>query len=242
MLLERAHEAFYQIARKTGSSVNFFLDREDMHIAKIDFPEFFSQAFGGNSGTKEFVACIENIPAQVSPAKIVLHQTARMLWLADRMQECARARPALQILFFMIAAEAVAKLVVGYNGEGASRKHVNIFFKEICSEQHRARLDRAFSHRLASSFIGWQEAVGFLYDIRCDVVHRGQYFSYSLQNEPGGLNMLTPSGQGHLIANISAVELRTIILEGSVNAALRLCPPDSECANLLRTSTKTGSS
>jgi hypothetical protein len=214
-----------------------------MHIAEIDFPEFFSQAFGGSSGVRKFVNCVENIPAQLSPAKIVLHQTARMLWLARRMQECARDRPALQILFFMIAAEAVAKLVVGYNGEGASRKHVNIFFKEICSEPHRERLDRAFSRELAFSFIGWQEAVDFLYDIRCDVVHRGQYFSYSLQAEPGGLNMFTPNGQGHhLIANISAPELRTIILEGSINAALRLCSPDSECRNLLRMSTKTAPS
>jgi len=205
-----------------------------MHIAQIDFPEFFSQAFEGRSGAREFVACVENIPAQVSLAKIVLHQTARMLWLADRMEECARGRPALQILFFMIAAETVAKLAVGFRGEGESKKHVDFFFRKICSERHRARLDRAFSYNLASSFIGWEDSIKFLYDIRCDVVHRGEYFSYSLQAEPGGINMLTPSGQGrHLIANISAFELRTIILEGSINAAFRLCPQNSNCRNLL---------
>lgn len=74
------------------------------------------------------MTCIEKIETP-NTAKLVLHQAARMIWLADRMGEFARGRPALQILFFMITAEAVAKLVFGYEGEGESKRHVDLFLK-----------------------------------------------------------------------------------------------------------------
>ncbi len=202
-----------------------------MHIADIDFPEFYREAFGGDNGAAEFVNCVRQIPAQKSQAKIVLHQAARMIWLSDRMEEVARGRAALQILFFLIAAEAVAKLVNGVTEEGQSRQQVHNFFEDICSPNHRKRLERGFSNSLGSGFLTCREVVDFLYKIRCDVVHEGSYSEYTLKQ---GIPMLTPAGEDEFfIAHITAGQLRQIILEGALIGALKLLPEASHCHELL---------
>ena len=89
---------------------------ETMHVASIDYPVFYRDAYPGTR-VSEFVACVEEIDISESKAKLVIHQAARMLWLADQIGVCARGRPALQILFHLIAAEAVAKIVFEFSGE-----------------------------------------------------------------------------------------------------------------------------
>lgn len=49
----------------------------------------------------------------------MIHQAARMLWLGDRMGEIAKGRPALRLLFHVIAPEAVAKLVNNFKAKGS---------------------------------------------------------------------------------------------------------------------------
>lgn len=95
-----------------------------------------------------------------------------MLWLADRIEQVARGRPALLILFYLIAAEAVAKLVMGFRGEGESRRHVRIFFENICSQRHRSILANAFMTGFGGP-LTLRKAVDLLYSVRCDVVHEG---------------------------------------------------------------------
>ncbi len=127
--------------------IDYLRPKEMMYIAAIDFPEFYRGAFGGNNGAAEFVTCVRKISGEDNQAKIVLHQAARMIWLSDRMEEVAKDRSALQILFFLIAAEAVAKLVNGVNDEGRSRQQVRSFFEDICSQNHRRLLERSFVQR-----------------------------------------------------------------------------------------------
>lgn len=57
---------------------------------------------------KQFCYRVESTPD--SPVKEVFHQAARLSWLGDRINEFAAGRPALQILFYLIAAETIAKL------------------------------------------------------------------------------------------------------------------------------------
>ena len=86
-----------------------------------------------------------------------------MLWLGDAVDKVSRGRPALQILFFMIAAEAVAKLANAYKGESDSRKYAKQFFLTICSEDHRRLLGKAFRDPTGSSGgLSPAEAVDFL--------------------------------------------------------------------------------
>lgn len=100
--------------------------RASDHVANINFEEFYAPAFPNAAAAQAFVKCVEGISTRQSKAKIVLHQAARMLWLADHIVPFARARPALLILFYVIAAEAVAKLVKGFQAR-VSQKDTSAF-------------------------------------------------------------------------------------------------------------------
>src|SRR5260370_22200672 len=150
-----------------------------LHIADIDFPLFYAEVFPSLDAAKTFYKQLEDLPPEKNAAKIVFHQAARMVWLADQIDEVARGRPALQILFYLIAAELVAKITFDFQGEGESRKYVRRFFAEICSNDTRARLAKSFSgtHSVPLSS---QDAVDLLYNIACDVAHEGNYSSFHL--------------------------------------------------------------
>lgn len=203
-----------------------------MHVANIDWADFFGPVFASIEASRAFVDCVEAIPAATSKAKIVMHQAARMLWLGDRIEEVAKGRPALQLPFQLIAAEAVAKLVNNFEGEGQSRKHVRLFFEDVCADSHRVTLGRAFSHAPGGPFLSMRETVDFLYDIRCDVVHEGAYFGLTLARPGDTVRWLTPSGTGSLIAEITIQQLRQIVLEGSIQGAVKLLPVGSPCVQL----------
>ncbi|MFH1993016.1 MAG: hypothetical protein ABIK98_11545 [Pseudomonadota bacterium] len=188
-----------------------------MHIANIDFENFYKDAFSNTSELKIFFNQIEGLPSENNKALTILHQAARMIWLADRIEEVAKDRPALQILFYLIAAEAVAKIVRGFEEEGGSRKHVQIFFEEICNNSHKAILSKAFDDLKKKYTV--REAIDFLYNIRCDVVHEGKYFNLTLPDEFDDYPEITGRDKITLTAYISIKDLRKIVLEGSVLAA-----------------------
>jgi len=189
------------------------------YVANIDFPAFYAPAFGGNEAlSREFYAALTD-----RTAKIIIHQAARMLWLSDQIDEVARGRPALQILFFIIAAEAVSKLQADFEGEGQSRFHVRRFFLELCSDELRSRLAPAFQSN--GSWLTPTEAVDLLYDLRCDVAHRGQYYNLHLPRPESDESHQFVTWKGkQLIAFIPATQLRQIVLEGAVLAAKRRTP------------------
>ncbi len=180
------------------------------HIARIDFVEFYIAGTGSRAESQRLeddIDSIENIDRRQT-ALVARNQGARMLWLADRMDDLATGRPALNILFYFIAAEAVAKLLDRFTDEGFSRRYVREFFSRWCTEDHRRRLARAFATTRGS----WENAVDYLYDLRCDVAHEGKYFNFHLP-DPGGL----PVGNGSVIAYMPLAELRQIVIEGIVN-------------------------
>jgi len=199
-----------------------------MHIADIDFAEFYAPAFPGLTDAKTFYASVNSLSGP-APAKIALHQGARMLWIADRIAEVAAGRDAFQILFYLIAAEAVAKIVFRFKGEGKSREHVKRFFGEICTDQHRTRLSQMFECQ-PSGWLTWDEAVDQLYDVRCDVVHQGQYFLFSLKLFSSSVSTLAdPRAElgSIIVAHLSLADLRQIVLEGiveGVKKCLRVFP------------------
>jgi hypothetical protein len=109
-------------------------------------------------------------------------------------------------MFFMFAAEAVAKLFTNYRGEGDSRRSVSEFFLFICSDEQRKRFVAAFRSALPK-VVGTPAAIaGELYRIRCVVVHRWEYFGLNPRDEV-------------------VRELRAIVLEGAAHAARTLVNP-----------------
>lgn len=191
-----------------------------MHIADIEFAGFYASAFPSLADAQNFYASVKSLDGP-APAKIALHQGARMLWLADRMDDVAHGRSALQILFYLIAAEAVAKIFYGFEGEGQSRKHVMLFFSDICTEKHRELLSRAFC-QTPSGFLTWERTVEILYDARCDVVHEGRYFEFNLRLPHSTDPELVAVSPWNLEAYISSLDLRQVVLEGVVEGVRRL--------------------
>ena len=183
-------------------------------IPSLDYIEFFTEALGDAPAAQDLYGRAH--AASDSTAKIILHQTARLLSLADWMDEVAPARPALKVFFFVILAEAAAKLAFGFAGEGKSRRHVHRFFEELCVSPDRDRLGRAF-RRIEGAphpLLTTEEAVDILYDVRNDVAHRGQYFTVNLL-EPGCVGTVFHHKSGGLQAEISVADLRAIVVRGA---------------------------
>ena len=134
---------------------------------------------------------------------------------------------ALQVLFYFIAAESVSKRETNFQGRGESKRHVVRFFGDVCDERARKRLDRAFS-RLDKTYLTWEEAVEFLYGVRCDVAHEGAYDELTLDVEPGR-QWYTPGGGEPLGVHITLPELREIILGGAIRACNTMLPSGHEC-------------
>jgi hypothetical protein len=193
----------------------------NIHIAEIDFPAFYAQVFPSLEASRDFCARVDGLPPGRNTSKIVLHQAARMIWLADQVEKVANGRPAFQILFYFVAAELVAKITFGFEGEGESKKYVCRFFDELCSQEARERLGNAFYH-IPGMNLTHKQAVEFLYKIRCDVVHEGKYYAFHLPTAERAVPLLTQRGDTSLISIITIQEIRTIVLEGAVRASQKL--------------------
>ena len=190
-------------------------------ITSLDRKKFLADALGDTRRASDLYARAQS--AADSTAKVILHQTARLVSLADWMDEVAPSRPALKIFFFVVLAEAVAKMAFAFSGEGQSKAYVHRFFAEPCPEPDRDRLAAAFrrTDTTPHTLLTTSEAVDVLYNVRNSVAHRGEYFLFNLL-EPGHTATITPYKGGTLQALLSANELRDIVIRGAIAAAEKL--------------------
>jgi hypothetical protein len=128
-------------------------------------------------------------------------------------------------MFYLIAAEACAKLARGYAGEGESRRHVRIFFEEICSDAHREALRHGIRVNQHQKHSDVRPIVDVLYDVRCDVVHEGMYYGFSMREDPDDVDVLSMVGDKTIIVSMLREDLRRLILEGAIQAAKSTLPP-----------------
>jgi hypothetical protein len=205
----------------------YMLSGGPAHIANIDFPGFYAEAAGGLDAARELYDSLSNpgVPGRAT-AKLMLHQAGRMVWLADRVKAVSEGRPALQILFYMIAAEAVAKLAVDYDGDSESWKHVLIFFAVCLNPEQRNRMHRALEWAQPPPPTSPEELADYLYGLRCDVVHEGRYFEMTVLDD------------------VCVTAVRSVFLEGVIGASrkvardglLQLTPEDSRIVSRKRRS------
>ncbi len=94
--------------------------------------------FGNQKAAEEFIGSAKTN----QKARLIVHQCARMLYLADKVYQ--KGRPALDVLFFIIIAEAVAKIFFDFQKEGESKRHVQKFFEEICTDSDKKVLNKLF--------------------------------------------------------------------------------------------------
>src|ERR1022692_3289789 len=103
---------------------------DQIHIAEIDLPQLYAPVFRSLSESAQFCDAVKGLPPSKNDAKVILHQGGRMVWLGDRGDEVASGRPAFQILFYLIAAELVAKIADGFEGKYKSGKY-GFFYAKV---------------------------------------------------------------------------------------------------------------
>jgi hypothetical protein len=174
---------------------------------------FYIPYFSNETETRSFVERCENESGATS-AKLIMHQTQRLISLSNDVATLRPAQDGLQLLFLIICAENVAKLAHKFSGEGNSRPYVKMFFTEFLTDSDK--------NRIMDGFIGFNNArltfetiIDKLYGIRCEVVHEGRYwgFSFSESGNP------TLSASAPFMVCIRIQELRDIIVLGSIRAA-----------------------
>ncbi len=179
---------------------------------------FFTSYFPDSHAAQEFILQCE----QLSPdngnhkAKIMMHQTQRLVSIADDIPKLRPQRESLQLLFLMICVEHISKLHDGFTKEGQSKKYVKRFFEEFISEHDKAKLGESFidNTEMHMSSLGIDKVIDLLYDLRCDVVHEGKYWGFSFHD--GRTPMLNVDPDVNVY--ITFQEFKDIIVRGCINA------------------------
>lgn len=172
---------------------------------------FFMPFFDGRGTAEDWVArCEASVPPQ-NAAKIMMHQTQRLISLADDLPKIRPHAEPLQLLFLLVCAEHVAKLHHGFSGEGQSKAYVRRFFDDFVVGPDRQTLSSAFADLRGHLRrpLPLEKAVDLLYKVRCDVVHEGKWWGFAFHM----VNALPD-----VEVRIGLLKLREIIVRGCIRA------------------------
>lgn len=178
---------------------------------------FYRPHFPSQMAAEEFVDACEKLQpsAPNHVAKIMMHQAPRLVSIVDDLPKFRPHQEPLQVLFLVMCAENIAKLHAAFSGEGKSRYYVQKFFANFLSQTDKDALSYGFTlnaDRLPR--IGFSKAVDLLYDIRCDVVHEGNYTDFAFHD--GQMPMVNTNPD--VIAEIRLARVRDIVVGGCINA------------------------
>ena len=98
--------------------------------------EFYKSFFSDKDEATRFVEKYEklDLDSPYHPAKIMMHQTQRLITLSDDLPKIRPGKESLQLLFMLICAEHIAKIHDHFEGEGKSRAYVRYFFENLLSD------------------------------------------------------------------------------------------------------------
>ena len=187
-------------------------------MPRDEWVSFYLPYFPTETDARAFVESSEQLPPSNNTAKILMHQAQRLISLSDDILQIRRHTDSLRLLFLMMCAENVAKLHAGFAGAGESRNYVRRFFNQFLSAEDKATLGAGFRDNSASAHLlptlGLEKAVDMLYEIRCDVVHEGEFWSFAFHD--GTMSMVNTNPD--VIADITFKNLRDIVVRGCINA------------------------
>jgi len=179
---------------------------------------FFAPYFPDPPSGEDFVNQCESLTPLAAnyKAKIMMHQTQRLVSIGDDLPRLRPNRESLQLLFLMICVEHISKLHDNFIGEGQSKKYVKRFFDNFISQSNKEKLGTTFIDKTAllMTALGFEKVVDLLYAVRCDVVHEGKYWGFSFHDGHTPMVNLDPDVSVHL----TFLELRDIIVKGCINA------------------------
>lgn len=178
---------------------------------------FYSPHFESPASAGDFIRRCESLQPSSSDhmAKIMMHQTQRLVSIADDLPKFRPHAEPLQVLFLVMCAENIAKLHDEFGGEGQSRHYVRHFFNEFLSRPDKDCLSCGFTRNIGGlPSIGFDGVVDLLYDIRCDVVHEGSHTDFAFHDGRSSMVNTAPN----VTAEIQLVQVRDIIVRGCINA------------------------
>lgn len=180
--------------------------------------DFYEPYFPDLTSSEAFVSDCEklSLDAPNHTAKIMMHQTQRLVSIADDLPKLRPKRESLQLLFLMICVEHISKLHDGFTGEGQSKKYVKQFFNEFLLQADKDKLGTSFIDNAAMPMaaLGFEKVVDLLYDVRCDVVHEGKYWGFFFSDGSTPMLNVDPDVNVHL----TLMELRDIIVRACIKA------------------------
>ena len=168
--------------------------------------DFYISFFPEQKSAEKFIELCEVQQPPNNLAKILMHQSKRLITLADDILNIRPHEESLQILFLIMCTENISKLHDSYSKEGKSRYYVHRFFEKFLSNDDKRILENGFIDMddIHLNPLGLKKVVDMLYDIRCDVVHNGKY---PIQNTDPAVK-----------ANLRYIDVRNIIVRGCINA------------------------
>jgi hypothetical protein len=178
---------------------------------------FYLPHFVSRKEAEDFVQACESLQpsAPNHVAKIMMHQTQRLVSIADVLSQLKPHEEPLQVLLLAMCSENIAKLHDGFSGEGRSRHYVQQFFNNFLPQSDKDALSYGFKVNVdLLPPIGFVKAVDLLYDIRCDVVHEGNYTDFAFHD--GHMSMVNTDP--NVIAEIQLVQVRNIVVRGCIKA------------------------
>lgn len=179
---------------------------------------FFNPHFVDSQAAEDFVNRCESLTPSASnhKAKIMMHQTQRLVSIADDIPKLRPKRESLQLLFLMICVEHISKLHDDFMGEGQSKKYVRRFFNQFLSQSDKDRLGTTFIDHTLTPMVALdlEKAIDLLYDLRCDVVHEGKYWAFSFHDGRTPMVNVDPDVNVYL----TLIELRNIVVRGCIAA------------------------
>jgi hypothetical protein len=179
---------------------------------------FFKPHFVDPHAAEDFVNKCESLTPSDSnhEAKIMMHQTQRLVSISDDFPKLRPKRESLQLLFLMICAEHISKLHDGFTGEGQSKKFVRRFFNQFLSRQDKDRLGSTFIDYTTTPMVALDldKVIDLLYDLRCDVVHEGKYWAFSFHDGQIPMVNVDPDVNVYL----TLIELKGMVVRGCIVA------------------------
>lgn len=177
--------------------------------------DFYEPFFPDRAAAATFVGPLEDLEREAPRhrAKIMMHQVQRLVSLADDIDQIRPNREALRLFFLIVCAENIAKLHANFGREGKSYFYVQNFFEKFVSSADRKVLESSI---VDSQFhmLNLEQVARLLYDVRCDVVHEGNYWSFQFAFP----DIPAITGEPPITVRIRYCQLRDIVVRAGVCA------------------------
>ncbi len=179
---------------------------------------FYNPYFKRQGEAKKFVESCEMQTHPNNVAKIMMHQVQRLVSLSDDMQKIRPNDDPLKLLILIMCVENIAKLHDGYTGESKSWPYVDKFFKDFLSDDDKDLLRNGFVNDNDKwlRLLSFEDVIKMLHNIRCDVVHEGDYLGFSFYDRK--TEMLEIVNQYIVTPHVALQDIRDIIIRGCIKA------------------------